>query len=54
VRPKVDLEEYVEQRFFEEHTAYQMEEVWKLRYMEPRLFGMVEVEEDEPPSPGIQ
>ena len=28
VRPKVDLEEYVEQRFLEEHTTHQMEEVW--------------------------
>jgi hypothetical protein len=41
-------------RFFEEHTIHQMEEVWKLRPMEPGLFGMVEVEEEEPPSPSIQ
>jgi hypothetical protein len=49
VRPRVDLEEYVEQRFFEEHTTHQMEEVWKLRYMEPGLFDMVGMEEEEPP-----
>jgi hypothetical protein len=54
VRPRVDLEEYVEQRFFEEHTAHQMEEVWKFMYMEHGLFGMVGVEEGEPPSPSIQ
>jgi hypothetical protein len=54
VRPRIDLEEYVEQRFFEEHTAYQMKEIWKLRHMEPGLFGMVGLEEEEPPSPGIQ
>jgi hypothetical protein len=54
VRPRVDLEEYVEQRFFEEHTAHQMEEIWKLRHTEPRLFGVVGLEEEEPPSPGIQ
>jgi hypothetical protein len=41
VHPTVDLEEYVEQRFFEEHTTYQMEEIWKLRHTEPGLFGMV-------------
>ena len=51
VRPRIDSEEYVEQRFLEEHITHQMEEVWKLRYMEPRLFGMVE--EEDPPSPGI-
>jgi hypothetical protein len=28
VHPRIDLEEYVEQRFFEEHTTHQMEEVW--------------------------
>jgi hypothetical protein len=54
VRPSVDLEEYVEQRFFKEHTTHQMEEIWKLRHTEPRLFGMVGLEEEEPPSPGIQ
>jgi hypothetical protein len=54
VRPRVDLEEYVEQRFFEEHTAHQMEEIWKLRHTEPGLFGMVGLEEEEPPSLGIQ
>jgi hypothetical protein len=54
VRPRVDLEEYVEQRFFEEHTAHQMEEIWKLRHTEPGLFGMVGLEEEEPSSPGIQ
>jgi hypothetical protein len=54
VRLRVDLEEYVEQRFFEEYATHQIEEVWKLRHMEPRLFGMVGVEEEEPPSPGIQ
>jgi hypothetical protein len=54
VRSRVDLEEYVEQRFLEEHTTHQMEEVWKLRHMEPGLFGMVGVEEEEPPSLGIQ
>jgi hypothetical protein len=50
----VVLEEYVEQRFFEQHTTHQMEEVWKLRHMELGLFGMVGLEEEEPPSPGIQ
>jgi hypothetical protein len=54
VRPRVDLEEYVEQRFFEEHTAHQMEEIWKLRHTEPGLFGMVGLEDEEPPSPGIE
>jgi hypothetical protein len=54
VRPRVDLEEYVKQRFFEEYTTHQMEEVWKLWHIEPRLFGMVGLEEEEPPSPGIQ
>jgi hypothetical protein len=54
VRPRVDLEEYVEQRFFEEHTAHQMEEIWKLRHTEPGLLGMVGLEEKEPPSLGIQ
>jgi hypothetical protein len=54
MRLRVDLEEYLEQRFFEEHTTHQMEEVWKLRHMEPGLFGIVGVEEEEPPSPGIQ
>jgi hypothetical protein len=54
VRPRVDLEEYVEQRFFEEHTTYQMEEIWKLRHTELGPFGMVGLEEEEPPSPGIQ
>jgi hypothetical protein len=54
VRPRVDLEEYVEQRFLEEHTTHQKEEVWKLRHMELGLFGMVGLEEEELPSPGIQ
>ena len=54
MRSRVDLEEYVEQRFFEEHTTHQMEEVWKLRHMEPRLFSMVGMEEEDPPSPCIQ
>ena len=39
VRLRVDLEEYVEQRFYEEYTIHQMEEVWKLRHIEPGLFG---------------
>jgi hypothetical protein len=51
VCPRVDLEEYVEQRFFEEHTAHQMEEIWKLRHTELGLLGM---EEEEPPSLDIQ
>jgi hypothetical protein len=54
VRPRVDLEEYVEQRFLEEHTTHQMEEVWKLRHTEPGLYGMVGLEEEELPSLGIQ
>jgi hypothetical protein len=55
VRPRVNLEEYVEQRFFEEQKiAHQMEEIWKLRHTEPRLFGMVGLEEEEPPLPCIQ
>jgi hypothetical protein len=54
VHPRVDLEEYVEQRFFEEYTAHLMEELWKLRHTELGLFGMVGLEEEEPPSPGIQ
>jgi hypothetical protein len=54
VCPRVDLEEYMEQRFFEEHTAHQMEEIWKLRHTESGLFGMVGLEEEEPPLPGIQ
>jgi hypothetical protein len=44
----------VEQRFFEEYTAHLMEELWKLRHTELGLFGMVGLEEEEPPSPGIQ
>ena len=51
--PRIDLEEYVEQRFLEEHTTHQMEDVWKLRLMESGL-GMMGVEEEDPPSPGIQ
>jgi hypothetical protein len=51
---KAKVASYAEQRFFEEHTAYQMEEIWKLRHTEPGLFGMVGLEEKEPPSPGIQ
>jgi hypothetical protein len=54
VHPRVDLEGYVEQRFFEEHTTHQMEEIWKLRHTELGLFGMVGLEEEEPPSPSIQ
>jgi hypothetical protein len=45
--------EYVEQRFLGEHTAHQLEEVWKLRHAEPGQLGMVGME-DETPSPGIQ
>jgi hypothetical protein len=54
VRPRVDLEEYVDQRFLEEHTTHQTEEVWKLSHMELGVFGMVELEEEQPPSPSIQ
>jgi hypothetical protein len=54
VRPRVDLEEYVEQRFNKEHTAYQIEEIWKLRHTEHGLFDMGGLEEEESPSPGIQ
>jgi hypothetical protein len=54
VHPKMDLEEYVEKMFFEEHTAYQMEEIWRLNQVEHELSGMVGLEEDEPSSPGIQ
>ena len=53
VRPRVDLEEYVEQRFLEDNTTHQMEDVWKLRLMEFG-FGMLGVEEEDPSSPGIQ
>jgi hypothetical protein len=31
-----------------------MEEIWKLRHTELGLFGMVGLEEDELPLPGIQ
>jgi hypothetical protein len=31
-----------------------LEEIWKLRHTEPGLFGMVGLEEEEPPSPSIQ
>jgi hypothetical protein len=51
---KMDLEEYVEKMFFEEHTAHQMEEIWKLSQMEPELFGMVVLQEVEPSLSGIQ
>jgi hypothetical protein len=40
--------------FFEEHTAYQMEEIWRLNQVEHELSGMVGLEEDEPSLPGIQ
>jgi hypothetical protein len=53
VHPKIDLEEYIEKMFFEEYTAYQMEEIWRLNQIE--LYGMVGLEEVvEPSSPGIQ
>jgi hypothetical protein len=39
--------------FLEEHTAQQMEDVWKLGQME-ELCGMVGLEEVEPSSPSIQ
>jgi hypothetical protein len=53
VHPKMDLEEYIEKMFFKEHTAYQMEEIWRLNQIE--LLGMVGLEEvAEPSSPGIQ
>jgi hypothetical protein len=53
VHPKMDLEEYIEKMFFEEHTAYQMEEIWRLNQIE--LCSMVGLEEEaEPSSPGIQ
>jgi hypothetical protein len=53
VHPRVDLKEYVEQRFFEEYTTHKMEEIWKLRHTEPGLIGMVGLEEEGPPSPCI-
>jgi hypothetical protein len=53
VHPKMDLEEYIEKIFFEEHTTYQMEEIWRLSQIE--LCGMVGLEEvAEPSSSGIQ
>jgi hypothetical protein len=54
VHSKMDLEEYVEKMFFEEYTAHQMKEIWKLNQTKPKLFGMVGLEEVEPSSPGIQ
>jgi hypothetical protein len=49
----MDLEEYIEKMFFDKHTAYQMEEIWRLNQIE--LSGMVGLEEvAEPSSPGIQ
>ena len=51
---KMDLEEYVEKMFFEEHWAHQIEEIWKLNQTEPELFGMVGLKEVEPSSPSIQ
>jgi hypothetical protein len=49
----MDLEEYIEKMFFEEHTAYQIEEIWRLNQIE--LCGMVGLEEvGEPSSLGIQ
>jgi hypothetical protein len=54
VHSKMDLEEYVEKMFFEEHTTHQMEEIWKLNQKEPEFFGMVGLEEVEPSSPDIQ
>jgi hypothetical protein len=50
----MDLEEYVEKIFFKKHTAYQMEEIWRLNQVKHKLFGIVGLEEDEPSSPGIQ
>jgi hypothetical protein len=53
VHLKMDLEEYIENLFFEEHTAYQMEEIWRLNQI--KLYRMVGLEEvAEPSSPGIQ
>jgi hypothetical protein len=53
VHPKVDLEEYIENLFFEEYTTYQMEEIWRLNQIELcRMVGLEEV--SEPSSPGIQ
>jgi hypothetical protein len=54
VHSKMDLEDYIEKMFFEEYTAYQIEEIWKLNQTEPELFGMVGLEEVEPSSPSIQ
>jgi hypothetical protein len=45
VHSKMYLEEYVKKMFFEEHTAHQMEEIWKLNKMELEFFGMVGLEE---------
>jgi hypothetical protein len=50
----MDLEEYVGKMFFEKHTIFQIEEIWKLNKMESKLFNMVGLEEVEPSPPSIQ
>jgi hypothetical protein len=50
----MDLEEYVGKMFFEKHTIFKIEEIWKLNKMESKLFNMVGLEEVEPSPPSIQ
>jgi hypothetical protein len=54
VHSNMDLKEYVEKMFFEEQTAHQIKEMWKLNQTEPELFGMVGLEKVEHSSFGIQ
>lgn len=50
---RMELEEHVEKMFMEEYTTQYMEEIYKLCQLEG-LAGVMEVEEEELPSPGIQ
>ena len=50
---RIDLEEVVEKMFVEEQIAIQMVEIDKLGQLEG-LGGVIGVEEEDPPSSGIQ
>ena len=44
---RVDLEEHVEKMFFEEYTAHQVEEVWKLYQAKAEPWWMMGLEDTE-------
>jgi hypothetical protein len=54
VHSRINLEEYVKKMFFEEHTAHQMKENWKLSYTKFELFDIIVLDEVKPSSPSIQ